>query len=124
MAPSEPRARELLRAVYQGDVLCQRWLVGRPKGGGVQPEPLQSYLEEFCFRFNRVTPGRRTAVLRTPAVCRRRLAADQRKSVAISPPEANTPAGVQGLDPGRPLALCRLRTDPGGLLTARSDLQI
>ncbi len=48
----------------------------------------------------------------------------QRKSVAISPPEANTPAGLRGLDPGRPLALCRLRTDPGGLLTARSDLQI
>jgi hypothetical protein len=32
--------------------LCKRWLLGTHQGG-VEAAHLQSYLEEFCFRFNR-----------------------------------------------------------------------
>ena len=32
--------------------LCKRWLLGTHQGG-VGADHLQSYLDEFCFRFNR-----------------------------------------------------------------------
>jgi len=45
-------AHELLPAVHRVASLCKRWLLGTHQGG-VLPEHTQSYLEEFCFRFNR-----------------------------------------------------------------------
>jgi len=44
-------AHELLPAVHRVASLCKRWLL-RTHQGGVLPEHTQSYLEEFCFRFN------------------------------------------------------------------------
>jgi len=38
--------------VHRVASLCKRWLLGTHQGG-VLPEHTQSYLEEFCFRFNR-----------------------------------------------------------------------
>lgn len=46
------QAHELLPAVHRVASLCKRWLLGTHQGG-VNPDHLQSYLDEFCFRFNR-----------------------------------------------------------------------
>ena len=45
-------AHELLPAVHRVASLCKRWLLGTHQGA-VLPEHMQSYVEEFCFRFNR-----------------------------------------------------------------------
>lgn len=45
-------AHELLPGVHRVAALVKRWLLGTHQGG-VKPEHLQSYLDEFCFRFNR-----------------------------------------------------------------------
>jgi len=45
-------ANELLPAVHRVASLCKRWLLGTHQGAAL-PEHMQSYLEEFCFRFNR-----------------------------------------------------------------------
>jgi transposase-like protein len=52
VAGSGKQANELLPAVHRVDALCKRWLLGTHQGR-VDPEHLQSYLDEFCFRFNR-----------------------------------------------------------------------
>src|SRR5664280_857745 len=52
VARSGHQAHELLPAVHRVASLCKRWLMGTHQGG-VQPEHLQAYLEELCFRFNR-----------------------------------------------------------------------
>jgi len=52
VARSGHQAHELLPAVHRVSSLCKRWLMGTHQGG-VQPEHLQAYLEELCFRFNR-----------------------------------------------------------------------
>lgn len=49
---SGKQANELLPAVHRVAALCKRWLLGTHQGR-VDPEHMQSYLEEFCFRFNR-----------------------------------------------------------------------
>jgi hypothetical protein len=46
------QAHELLPAVHRVASLLKRWLLGTHQGG-VQPEHLQAYLDEFTFRFNR-----------------------------------------------------------------------
>ena len=43
--------------------LLKRWILGTHQGS-VVPEHLQSYLEEFTFRFNRRTSGSRGLVFR------------------------------------------------------------
>ena len=52
VAGSGYKAHELLPAVHRVVSLCKRWLMGTHQGK-VQPEHVQSYLDEFCFRFNR-----------------------------------------------------------------------
>jgi len=52
VAGSGHQAHELLPAVHRVASLCKRWLLGTHQGG-VGAEHLQSYLDEFCFRFNR-----------------------------------------------------------------------
>lgn len=49
---SGQKANESLPAVHRVAALCKRWLLGTHQGG-VGADHLQSYLEEFCFRFNR-----------------------------------------------------------------------
>ncbi len=52
VAGSGHDAHELLPAVHRVASLCKRWLLGTHQGR-VDAEHIQSYLEEFCFRFNR-----------------------------------------------------------------------
>ena len=52
VAGSGSQAHELLPAVHRVASLCKRWLLGTHQGG-MQPEHMQAYLDEFCFRFNR-----------------------------------------------------------------------
>jgi len=51
-APDADPAHELLPGVHRVFSLAERWLLGTHQGG-VQPEHLQEYLDEFAFRFNR-----------------------------------------------------------------------
>ncbi len=46
------RAHELLPGVHRLFSLVKRWLEGTHQGA-VEPDHLQSYLDEFIFRFNR-----------------------------------------------------------------------
>jgi transposase-like protein len=46
------KAHELLPGVHRITALAKRWLPGAHQGG-VKPEHLQAYLDEFTFRFNR-----------------------------------------------------------------------
>jgi len=52
VAGSREQANELLPAVHRVAALCKQWLLGTHQGR-VDAEHMQSYLEEFCFRFNR-----------------------------------------------------------------------
>jgi len=52
VAGSGSPAHELLPAVHRVASLTKRWLLGTHQGG-MQPEHLQAYLDEFCFRFDR-----------------------------------------------------------------------
>ena len=49
--------------VHRVSSLLKRWILGTHQGS-VVPEHLQSYLEEFTFRFNRRTSGSRGLVFR------------------------------------------------------------
>lgn len=49
---SGQKAHVLLPAVHRVASLVKRWLLGTHQGA-VEPAHLQSYLNEFCFRFNR-----------------------------------------------------------------------
>ena len=52
VGPSGMQAHELLPAVHRVAALAKGWLLGTHQGG-VKPEHLQAYLDEFTFRFNR-----------------------------------------------------------------------
>ena len=52
IGPSGLQAHELLPGVHLVASLVKRWLLGTHQGG-VTPEHLQAYLDEFTFRFNR-----------------------------------------------------------------------
>ena len=52
IGPSGQQAHELLPGVHMVASLAQRWLLGTHQGG-VKPDHLQAYLDEFTFRFNR-----------------------------------------------------------------------
>jgi len=49
---SDREAHELLPDIHRVFSLCDRWLLGTHQGG-VKKEHLQSYLDEYVFRFNR-----------------------------------------------------------------------
>jgi ISXO2-like transposase domain len=52
IGPSGQQAHELLPGVHRVVSLAQRWLLGTHQGG-VKPEHMQAYLDEFTSRFNR-----------------------------------------------------------------------
>jgi transposase-like protein len=52
IGPSGQQAHELLPGVHMVASLAQRWLLGTHQGG-IKPDHLQAYLDEFTFRFNR-----------------------------------------------------------------------
>lgn len=55
---SGQRAHDLLPRVHRVASLLKRWLLGTHQGG-VQPQHLDYYLDEFTFRFNRRTSRHR-----------------------------------------------------------------
>lgn len=96
VAPSGQDAHELLPAVHRVMSLCKRWLLGTHQGG-VQPEHLQAYLDEFCFRFNRRHARARGLLFyRLLQYAAGAAPLTYRKMVAISRPKAVTSAGVKG----------------------------
>ncbi len=58
LSASDLEAHEELPGVHRVASLLKRWLLGTHQGA-VSPEHLQSYLEEFTFRFNRRSSRRR-----------------------------------------------------------------
>jgi transposase-like protein len=63
LASSPNRAHVALPGVHRVASLLKRWLLGTHQGS-VTPDHLQSYLEEFTFRFNRRTSRSRGLVFR------------------------------------------------------------
>lgn len=81
--PSGRQAHELLPGVHLVASLVQRWLLGTHQGG-VKPEHLQAYLDEFTFRFNRAQ------AVQAPPRTYRSLVADPglgRRSLPPPPPD-------------------------------------
>lgn len=96
IAGSGSQAHELLPAVHRVASLCKRWLMGTHQGR-VEPEHLQAYLEEFCFRFNR--RHARARGLLFYRLLQNAVHADPltyRQMVANPQPKAVTPTGVLG----------------------------
>lgn len=60
---SSDQAHVSMPGVHRVASLFKRWILGTHQGS-VAPEHLQSYLEEFTFRFNRRTSGSRGLVFR------------------------------------------------------------
>ncbi|WP_409350012.1 IS1595 family transposase [Rathayibacter soli] len=89
-------AHELLPAMHRVAALCKRWLLGTHQGG-VDADHLQSYLDEFCFRFNRRHSRARGLLFyrllqyaaAAPPLTYRQLVADPQ-------PKAVKPTGVNG----------------------------
>jgi transposase-like protein len=96
VAGSGKQANELLPAVHRVAALCKRWLLGTHQGR-VDAEHMQSYLEEFCFRFNRRHSRARGLLfyrLLQYAVSAQPLT--YRQLVANPQPKATKPPGVKG----------------------------
>jgi len=63
LSASSDQAHVSMPGVHRVASLLKRWILGTHQGA-VVPEHLQSYLEEFTFRFNRRTSGSRGLVFR------------------------------------------------------------
>ena len=63
LSSSEDPAHITMPGVHRVASLLKRWILGTHQGS-VTPDHLQSYLEEFTFRFNRRTSGSRGLVFR------------------------------------------------------------
>jgi transposase-like protein len=93
LSASELSAHEELPAVHRVASLLKRWLLGTHQGA-VSPEHLQSYLEEFTFRFNRRTsrrPGQLFYRLLEGAVTSEPLTYDQLVKIRRPKGEGNSP---------------------------------
>jgi hypothetical protein len=63
LSSSDDPAHVVMPAVHRVASLLKRWILGTHQGA-VTPGHLQSYLEEFTFRFNRRTSSSRGLVFR------------------------------------------------------------
>ena len=63
IASSNDPAHVSMPGVHRVASLLKRWILGTHQGA-IVPAHLQSYLEEFTFRFNRRTSGSRGLVFR------------------------------------------------------------
>ena len=63
LASSDDPAHVAMPGVHRVASLLKRWILGTHQGS-VDPSHLQSYLEEFTFRFNRRTSRSRGLVFR------------------------------------------------------------
>ena len=96
VAGSVKQASELLSAVHRVAALCRRWLLGTHQGR-VDAEHMQSYLEEFCFRFNRRhTRARGLLFYRLLQYAAGAPPLTYRQLVANPQPKAVKPLGVKG----------------------------
>ena len=84
VAGSGSPAHQLLPAVHRVASLFKRWILGTHQGR-VEPEHLQAYLDEFCFRFNRLLQNAAQAAPLT-----------DRQMVANPRPKTIKPPGVLG----------------------------
>lgn len=90
------QANELLPAVHRVASLCKRWLLGTHQGA-VLPEHTQTYLEEFCFRFNRRhSRARGLLFYRLLQYAAGASPLTYRQLVANPAPKAIKPAGLKG----------------------------
>jgi len=120
VAGSGMQASELLPAVHRVAALCKRWLLGTHQGR-VDEDHMQSYLEEFCFRFNRRHSRARGLLFfrllqyaaGTPPLTYRQL-------VANPQPKAIKPPGVKG-PRSRPSSLAQEPEDRPWRATASLD---
>jgi len=96
VAGSGFQAHELLPAVHRVASLCKRWLLGTHQGG-MQPEHMQAYLDEFCFRFNRRHARARGMLFyRLMQYAAGAPPVTYRQLVANPQPKATKPEGVLG----------------------------
>lgn len=96
VAGSGFQAHELLPAVHLVASLAKRWLLGTHQGG-MQPEHMQAYLDEFCFRFNRRHAAARGQLLyRLLQYAAGASPLTYRQMVVNPRPKAVSPAGVLG----------------------------
>ncbi len=96
VAGSGRQANELLPAVHRVAALCKRWLLGTHQGR-VDAEHMQSYLEEFCFRFNRRhSRARGLLFFRLLQYAAGASPLTYRQLVANPQPKAIKPPGVKG----------------------------
>lgn len=108
---SGAQAHEVLPGVHRVASLLKRWLDGTLQGA-VRPEHLQSYLDEFVFRFNRRNSRKRgllffrlleQAVRTDPISYRRLVAVPTSKAVPPRPPaERGMPGSLAGERLDRP----------------------
>ena len=113
IGPSVRQAHELLPGMQSVASLAQRRLLGSYRGG-VKPEHMQAYLDEFAFRFNRRRSRARRMLfyrlleqaVRTPPRTYRSLVADPgsgRRDPRPPPPGKRVrPAGLDGDPVDRP----------------------
>ncbi len=104
-------AHELLPAVHRVFAQVKRWLDGVYQGG-VQPEHLQEYLDEYVFRFNRRTCKKRgllflrllqRAVASGPVTYQHLVRVGAGKKVKPQPPGVrSTPGSLDVEHAGRP----------------------
>jgi len=89
-------AHEPLPAVHRVASLCKRWLMGTHQGR-VDAEHMPSYLEEFCFRFNRRhSRARGLLFYRLLQYAAAAPPVTYRQLVANPSPEAIKPPGLKG----------------------------
>jgi transposase-like protein len=94
-------AHELLPGVHMVASLCKRWLLGTMHGAA-SPEHLQSYLDEFVFRFNRRHSRRRGLLfyrLLTLAVGGDPLTYRDMRKAGRTRPAPKTPGGKRAAPP-------------------------
>ena len=93
IAGSGSPSHGLLPAVHRVAALAKRWLLGTHQGG-MQPEHMQAYLDEFCFRFNRGHAAARGQLFyRLPQYAAGAPPLTYRQMVANPEPKAVSPAG-------------------------------
>jgi hypothetical protein len=101
------KAHEVLPGVHRVASLLKSWLKGTLQGG-VSPEHLQAYLEEFTFRFNRRNSCQRgllffrlleQAMETDPVTYKNLVAVPAPKQVKRPPPGKRSWPGTLAVDP-------------------------
>ena len=101
------KAHDVLPGVHDAASLVKSWLGGTLQGG-VADENMQSYLDEFVFRFNRRHSRQRgllffrlleQAVQTNPLTYKQLVAVPRRRKVKPAPPGKHSWPGTLAVDP-------------------------